>query len=560
LDALNSPLNRSGGNAESRYNWELNAHNRGFDWYFESLENSSAVPGAETDDFIQATKSAGADAMITVPMLGWAAKLGPGRERLASFSIAKYGAQTDRDAQWFPDAVNGISAATGRPITNNDPNDANLPVDSTFQQNWIRHLTNRWGFSGNGGVRFYLMDNEPSIWHATHRDVVKTGLRMTELRDRVIEYASKARAVDPGALIGAPEEWGWSGYLYSGYDQQWGAEHGWNNLPDRSANGGMDYLPWFLKSMQQHEAATGERLLDVFTVHYYPQGGEYGSDVSSAMQARRNRSTRSLWDPSYVDQSWINDTVRLVPRLKEWVQEYYPNTQIGITEYSWGADNHINGATAQADILGIFGREGLDYATRWGTPDSDTPTFKAFQMYRNYDGNKSRFGETSVSTEAPNPDQVAAFAALRQADGALTVMVINKIASPSPISISLRNTEPRGPASAWRLAANNQIVKLADIGLSGAVLTNTLPPQSITLFAIPQESGTIQLKNPLRTGNDLWFDLTGRTGATYRIESTSDLKAWTEVRSVTLGVPTEAISIPLTNGEARFYRANAVGL
>ncbi|HET6407558.1 MAG TPA: hypothetical protein VFG14_06730, partial [Chthoniobacteraceae bacterium] len=31
LQQLNVPLNRSGGNPESRYNWQLNAHNRGFD-------------------------------------------------------------------------------------------------------------------------------------------------------------------------------------------------------------------------------------------------------------------------------------------------------------------------------------------------------------------------------------------------------------------------------------------------------------------------------------------------------------------------------------------------
>src|SRR5207237_1103063 len=138
------------------------------------------------------------------------------------------------------------------------------------------------------------------------------------------------------------------------------------------------------------------RLLDVFTVHYYPQGGEYSSDTSTSMQQRRNRSTRSLWDPNYTDQSWINDKVRLVPRLRGWVEQYYPGTKIGLTEYSWGADDHINGATTQADILGILGREELDYATRWVVPESSSPTFKAFQIYRNYDGQKSHFGEMSV--------------------------------------------------------------------------------------------------------------------------------------------------------------------
>ncbi len=117
------------------------------------------------------------------------------------------------------------------------------------------------------------------------------------------------------------------------------------------------------------------------------------------MQLRRNRSTRSLWDPSYVDETWINDRVQLMPRLKSWVNTYYPGTPIGITEYNWGAENHINGATTQADIYGIFGREGLDMGARWATPASSTPTYKAMKMYRNYDGNRSTFGDVERGGE-----------------------------------------------------------------------------------------------------------------------------------------------------------------
>ena len=32
---------------------------------------------------------------------------------------------------------------------------------------------------------------------------------------------------------------------------------------------------------------------------------------------------------------------------------YEPGTPIGITEYNWGAESHINGVTTQADILGL---------------------------------------------------------------------------------------------------------------------------------------------------------------------------------------------------------------
>ena len=48
------------------------------------------------------------------------------------------------------------------------------------------------------------------------------------------------------------------------------------------------------------------RILDVWTAHYYPQSGEFWSgETTPEMQGLRNRSTRSLWDPNYVDESWI---------------------------------------------------------------------------------------------------------------------------------------------------------------------------------------------------------------------------------------------------------------
>ncbi len=160
-------------------------------------------------------------------MAGWVAKLGTNRGKLASYSIAKYGAQTDRDWQWFPDAGNGI-LTSGQPITWNDPNDASVPADFVFQQGWVQHLTGKWGTAGNGGVRYYILDNEPSIWHSTHRDIHPVGATMVEVRDKILDYAAMIKTIDPGALVIGPEEWGWSGYLFSGYDQQYGAEHGWS--------------------------------------------------------------------------------------------------------------------------------------------------------------------------------------------------------------------------------------------------------------------------------------------------------------------------------------------
>ena len=486
LRELNSPLNRSGGNNTSRYNWQLNADNRGNDWFFESIPFANQ-PGEVGDTFIQNTKNAGAEPMLTIPMIDWIAKVGPNREKLASFSISKYGAQTANDWEWFPDAGNGI-LLNGQFVVN-DPNDANVPNSVAFQQGWVNHLLKRWGTASGGGLRYYILDNEYSIWHATHRDAKPQGATMDEVFAEMRDYAAMIKSADPSALVVGPEEWGWDGYRYSGYDLWYAPRNNWT-FPDREAHGNMDYVAWLLQQFRLDEQKRGVRLLDVFSLHYYPQSGEYSNDVSTAMQLRRNRSTRSLWDPNYTDESWINDKVQLIPRMKNWVAQYYPNTKIALTEYSWGAENHINGATAQADILGILGREGIDMATRWTTPATSTPTFKAMKMYRNYDGKNSTFGETSVSAQVPNPDNVSAFAALREADGALTVMVINKTTSGTNVNLNIANFNASGTAEVWQLTAANRIDRLADVTVSGSTISTPVPSQSITLFVIKAQSST----------------------------------------------------------------------
>jgi hypothetical protein len=333
---------------------------------------------------------------------------------------------------------------------------------------------------------------------------------MAEVRDDVINYAAMIRSVDPNAVLIGPEEWGWSGYFYSGKDQQYGAATGdWGHLPDRTANGGMDYLPWVLNQLHSYDVAHGTDSLDVFSLHYYPQSGEFSDDVSQTTQLLRNRSTRSLWDTSYVDQSWIGSAgpdggiVKLIPRLKSWVNQYYPGLQTGITEYNWGAEGHMNGATTQADVFGIFGRESLDLANRWTTPATNSPAYLAMKMYRNYDGADHTFGETSVRATVPNADQVSTFASVR-ADGALTVMVINKNlynpATPgatTSITVGLSNFAHGLTAQRWQLAATNQaqttasITHQADVTFTADSLSFNAPMQSVTLFVIPPPPPTV---------------------------------------------------------------------
>jgi hypothetical protein len=319
---------------------------------------------------------------------------------------------------------------------------------------------------------------------------------MDEIRDKFFDYATKIKDVDPMAQIVGPEEWGLVGLLVFRIRpaiHQFAPE-----LELFSRSGGA----WRLvlsavaaRPVTPERAGDGPPLARYFQRALLSAGRHFGNDVSTAAQLRRNRNTRSLWDANYVDQTWINDKINLIPRLKSWVNTYYPDTKTAITEYNWGAESHINGATAQADVLGIFGREGLDMATRWTTPSASTPTYKAMKMYRNYDGQKSGFGDISVACVVPSPDDVSAFAALRSGDGALTVMVVNKVLSGSAtMNLNLGNFAPATSAQVWQLTSSNNIARLNDMGINtsgGApALSAAVPAQSVTLIVIPKSSTT----------------------------------------------------------------------
>jgi hypothetical protein len=426
-----------------------------------------------------------------VPLIGWVAKLGTNRSILPSFSVKKYGAQCSVDP-FDHDAGDGLKPNCTTPITGNDPNDAYVADHVNNEKNWVSHLIAKWGPSSGGGVSYYLMDNEPSIWFQTHVDIHPIGPHATEYRDKVLAMSSAIKAVDRNAKIVAPEEWGWEGYFYSGYDQQYAPEHNYSAFPDhQGVQNNLDYIPWLLQEWKGHQHP-----VDVVSVHFYPQGGEFNggtdaSELTTPIKLLRNRSTRQLWDPNYTAESWINAKVKLIPRMKNWIMNYYDaGTPVAITEYNWGAEGDASGATAQADIYGIFGQQGLDMATRWTTPATNSPTFKAMQMYRNYDGHNSTFGDTSVSAKVPNPDNLSAFAAIRSSDGAMTVMVVSKVLTgATSVKLKLANFASQGNVQVYRLTANNVLHQLQPIAWAGGALDVNEPAQSVTLYILPKPTG-----------------------------------------------------------------------
>ena len=98
MTTLNAPLNRWGGNATSRYNWQIDAHSAGADWYFETYSDGSGTPAGSADAYVATTRANnGAEPLFTIPMIDYLANLGPNRSTLEGFSVKKYGPQTATD-------------------------------------------------------------------------------------------------------------------------------------------------------------------------------------------------------------------------------------------------------------------------------------------------------------------------------------------------------------------------------------------------------------------------------------------------------------------------------
>ena len=102
-----------------------------------------------------------------------------------------------------------------------------------------------------------------------------------------------------------------------------------------------------------------------------------------------------------------------------------------MTEYDFGAGDHISGGLAQADVLGVLGREGVFLANYWGNGPGNgkLPDYiaAAFRIYRNYDGRGGMFGDTAVKATVPDVTKTSVFAAVdSKHPNLLTVLVINK--------------------------------------------------------------------------------------------------------------------------------------
>jgi hypothetical protein len=479
--AFNAEIGQSvarwGGNASSRYNFKNRTYNTGSDWFFENIVADEAHT---VEGMVGSNLGRGIKPVVTVPMIGWVAKDSPSSHPFHCGFPATRFPQQDRFDEWDPNCGNG---QLNRQNLTAVPEDSSIRADAAFAGEMVSHLVSRFGTAAQGGVPIYELDNEPVLWAHTHRDVHPELVSYDELGGKGTATAAAIKAADPSAAVLGPSGWGYCEWVASGVD-------GCGPGADSAAHGGLNLSQWYLKNMKDYsDAHGGKRFLDYFDQHFYPQIGG-GKDPEN--NALRLRSVRSLWDPTYVEESWIGPggvnapPLQFIRTMKSWIDQYNPGTKTAITEYNWGALDDINGALAQADVLGVFGREGLDLATMWGEPKPTDPGAYAFRMYRNYDGAGSRFGDTSVSATSADQDRLAVYAAQRSSDSAVTVMVVNKTGGDLTSPLSVAGFDSTGTAQRFTYSpADLDAIVRGDLPVGNGRVDATYPANSITLLVLP---------------------------------------------------------------------------
>lgn len=408
MSEQNLAFGRMGGNNLTPYNWENNASNAGEDWYnwnynyipwiYCEDESEYTIPGAPVRRFletVQNNENVNAS-LVTIPILGYVA---------ADSGI-------DADVNQTPNYLETrFKVSKARKDTGALSLIPNLNDNYVYQDEFINWMNHNFP---NQKI-FYSLDNEPDLWMYTHPRIHPIATTYEELVSKSIDYASMIKDMAPNSLVFGPASYGWYGYVAL------------QGAPDAN---GRDFLDHYMAEMKQAETTYNKRILDVLDIHWYPEdnvnGVRVGHETNNTPEvaATRMQTIRSLWDESYIENSWIaenlGESVRLIPRMNDKINANYPGTKLAITEYYFGGGNHISGAIAQADALGVFGKYDVFAASLWHMGEDNRYIKAAFNMYRNYDSNGGSFGDiyvpsttndyvnTSIyaSTENENTDKV----------------------------------------------------------------------------------------------------------------------------------------------------------
>lgn len=468
--AHNLTLTRMGGNRWTAYNWETNASNAGNDYMHQSdgYLGGGDTPGEAVRPAIAAALKAGAAIIVTVPTAGYV-------------SADKNG---NGDVNKTPDYLHTrfYRSLPHKPTAPVYPPDTRDNV--VYQDEFVAWLEKTFSTSGEQKRLFYSLDNEPDLWDNTHARLRTQKLTYAELLQKSVDYGRAIKAAAPDSLIFGPASYGWGGF---------------QNLQSASDANGRNFLDFYLAGMKEAAKTSGTRILDALDVHWYPEargGGKRITEGGSGEEVVRARlqAPRSLWDATYQEDSWIardalHGPIRLLPRLKEQIANNYPGTKLALTEYNYGGGNHISGGLAQADALGIFGREGVFAAAFWHLAKDESFVYGGFAMYRNFDGKDGHFGNIAVAAETSDVEKTSVYAGVDSAHpGRMVIVALNKTSAALQTDVAISSMTAYHTLRRYQLTGDSARPRPAgEVTITaGNKMALALPPMSVTTLLLEQ--------------------------------------------------------------------------
>ncbi len=520
-------LLRWGGNGFTDWNWTNNFSNSASDFCFWQGNEGGGTTLAGTiatgTTSVVTAQTNGSASLVTVPILDFVASSAvtnnvwsgstppcPGTPTCSSGTANGYAANVANLAFASQNASSNAFVA-------NNPTKGSAYCTSTtgtcavnttgavYEDEFVNYMKTTYG---TGAPIFFSLDNEPNYWPSSHPEVWPfTGtpgcgtsgtVTFDDIVTRDTTYAQAVKKAWPAAKTFGPIV-AQDGIIYAG-------DYSDPNLPTT-------FTDYYLGKMAAASKTAGQPLIDVFDVHYYTSNG------STAQCAQ---VPRMFWDPTFkdftaaqtdsIDFGWagqgnyFDDSLyprQMIPRLLGKIATAYAGDTaaapgLSFSEYNPGCETSIEGGVAEADLLGVFGREGVYAATAWPlqavTSGSALTNYlvAAFDSYRNYDGKGGTVGDTTVRATTTDDESTSVYAFAHSNDPfAVDLVGINKTSAPITVNVGVAHASSLSSAALYQLTS----AKVGVVAASGSApapvcsagectFEVTLPALSVTTIVL----------------------------------------------------------------------------
>ncbi|MCA0455955.1 MAG: hypothetical protein LCI00_18405 [Chloroflexi bacterium] len=315
-------------------------------------------------------------------------------------------------------------------------------------------------------IRYWSIGNEPNFFVA----VLDAPSYTTEdLTKNWRAIAEAMLAVDPNIVLVGPDI---SQYVVLNAETDPPQYLEGNGGGDPTDDLGKDWMQEFLK-------ANGD-LIGIVSIHRYPFPGGNPTNVATIEGLREN------------SREWLT----IIPNLRKIIQASAGrDIPIALTEFNSNSNNQTGGEASldshynaiwTAALLGHFINQKLSMALYWDLQRKGAgfgligngelrPPYYSYVMY-------THFG-TELVTSTSSDEDVTITSAMN-ADGALTVMLVNLSSDVKTLPLAINGFTPSGEAEVWLFDKDHKAENIGTHDLSAG--TVTLPAESVTLYIIPQ--------------------------------------------------------------------------